>query len=71
MKGEWDDASEVIKWNLGNSRWITMTREVFHNGDILESELSSQVTSNPVDNSEFVIKMLFPSLLELSTVQKI
>lgn len=48
-----------------------MTREVFHNGDILESELSSQVTSNPVDNSEFVIKILFPSLLELSTVQKI
>ena len=41
------------------------------NGEILESDSSIQVTDGTVDNSEFVIKILFPGLLDLSKIKMI
>ena len=41
------------------------------NGEILDSESSIQVTDGTVDNSEFVIKILFPGLLDLSKIKMI
>lgn len=50
---------------------VTNTTEVFHNGEILESDSSIGLIDNTVDNSEFVIKMLFPGLLDLSKIKMI
>ena len=44
---------------------------LFNNGEILESDSMIGTADYTVDNSEFAIKMLFPSLLDLSEIKAI
>lgn len=44
---------------------------LFNNGEILESDSMIGTADHTVDNSGFAIKMLFPSLLELSEIRAI